>query len=109
MLQIGLAADIYLGMFDDSKYREESETFYTVKANPELQPPAIEKFESELKEKLAEVADLDTLDDLWRSGVNARIREIGTVDKAAQNRMITYFSQKKNEILKREESDREAA
>jgi len=109
MLQIGLAADIYLGMFDDSKYREESETFYMIKGNPDLQQPAIDKFESELKEKLADITDLEALDDLWRSGVKARIREIGTVDKASQNRMITYFSQKKNEILKREESDRTAA
>jgi hypothetical protein len=96
-------------MFDDSKYREESETFYMIKGNPDLQQPAIDKFESELKEKLADITELEALDDLWRSGVNARIREIGTVDKASQNRMITYFSQKKNEILKREESDRNAA
>lgn len=109
MLQIGLAADIYLGMFDDSKYREESETFYATKANPDLQPAAIEKFEAELKERLADVTGLDALDDLWRGGANARIREIGTVDKAAQNRMITYFSQKKNELLKREESGARAA
>ena len=109
MLQVGLAADIYLGQFDDSKYREESEVFYTVKSNPELQPPAIEKFETDLKEKLAAVADLEALDDLWRSGINIRIREIGSVDKAAQNRMISAFSQKKNEILKRDESDQQAA
>jgi len=55
------------------------------------------------------VADLDALDDLWRSGINARIREIGSVDKAAQNRMISAFSQKKNEILKRHDSDQQAA
>ena len=109
MLQVGLAADIYLGQFDDSKYREESEVFYTVKSNPELQPSAIEKFETDLKEKLAAVADLEALDDLWRSGINIRIREIGSVDKAAQNRMISAFSQKKNEILKRDESDQQAA
>jgi hypothetical protein len=109
MLQVGLAADIYLGQFDDSKYREESEVFYTVKSNPDLQPPAIEKFEADLKEKLAAVADLEALDDLWRSGINIRIREIGSVDKAAQNRMISAFSQKKNEILKRDESDQQAA
>ncbi|HYD98849.1 MAG TPA: hypothetical protein VEH84_05665, partial [Alphaproteobacteria bacterium] len=28
MLQIGLAADVYLGQFDDSKYREESEAIW---------------------------------------------------------------------------------
>ncbi len=101
MLQIGLAADIYLGQFDDSKYREESEVFYTVKSKPELQPNAIAKSEEDLKESLSKVSDLDQLDELWRDGVNARIREIGGVDKNAQNRMIAAFSQKKNEILKR--------
>jgi hypothetical protein len=106
---LGLGADVYTGQFDDSKYREESEVIYTVKSNPDLRPPAIEKFEADLKEKLAAVADLESLDDLWRDGVNARIREIGAVDKAAQNRMISAFSQKKNEILKREESDQQAA
>jgi hypothetical protein len=30
-LQLGLAADIYLGQYDDSKYREESETIYRAK------------------------------------------------------------------------------
>jgi hypothetical protein len=109
MLQVGLAADIYLGQFDDSKYREESEVFYTVKSNPELQPPAIEKFEADLKEKLDAVADLDALDDLWRSGINARIRDIGSVAPAAQHRLISAFSQKKNEILKRQEEDQQAA
>jgi hypothetical protein len=38
--------------------------------------------------------------------VNARLREIGLVDKATQSRIISYFSQKKNEILKREEGSR---
>ncbi|MFC5353494.1 hypothetical protein [Azospirillum himalayense] len=31
-LLLGLAADIYMGQFDDSKYREESEAFYAAKA-----------------------------------------------------------------------------
>ena len=101
-LQLGLAADIYLGQFDDSKYQEESTTIYKVKETgwSEL---AIKRFEREVATALLEVTSLDDLDDYWRSGINAKIREIGTVDKAAQNRMITAFSQKKNEILTREE------
>ena len=106
LVQIGLGADIYLGQFEDSKYRDEVEAFYQAKANPDIQPLAIEKFEREIKEKLAAVTELEGLDELWRSGVNARLREIGLVDKATQSRIISYFSQKKNEILKREEGSR---
>jgi hypothetical protein len=98
MLQIGLAADIYLGLFDDSKYRDESEHIFATKKNPDLQPPAIEKFESDLREKLKNVHDREALDDLWRGGINARIREIGNVDKAAQNRLIAAFTARKNEL-----------
>jgi hypothetical protein len=109
LLQLGLGADVHMGQFDDSKYREESEAYWAAKNNPDTQPAAIEKFETEVKDQLAEVADLDGLDELWRSGVGARLREIGLVDKGAQMRIVTYFSQKKAEIRKREEADRQAA
>ncbi len=104
LVQLGLGADIYLGQYSDSKYKEESEAFYQAKANPDIQPLAIEKFEREVKEKLATISDLEGLDELWRSGVNARLREIGLVDKAAQSRIIQYFSLKKTEILEREDT-----
>lgn len=103
MLQIGLAADVYLGLFDDSKYREESDSFYRAKENPDLKPDAIEKFESLLKQKLAAVANLDALDDLWKDGINARIREIGMTDKVAQQRMIAAFTQRKTEIIEKQQ------
>ena len=109
LLQLGLAADVYLGLFDDSKYREESEAYFQARSNPELQPAAVEGFERLIKEKLSDVAALEALDDLWKSGVAARLREIGSVDKAAQQRITAYFSQKKAEILKREEEDQRAA
>jgi hypothetical protein len=88
-----------MGQFDDSKYREESEAYFQAKSNPDVQPEAIAKFESEVKRRLVEVTDLDGLDELWRSGVSARLREIGVVDKAAQHRIVAYFSQKKAELL----------
>ena len=50
-----------------------------------------------------EVSDLDGLDELWRGGVSARVRDIGLVDKAAQMRIVSYFSQRKNELQKQEE------
>lgn len=110
---LGVAADIYEGKWDDSKYqnvqdaeayRQKASATVAAQRNPNLQPSAIEKYEADLKEKLDGVADLDALDVLWREGVSARVREIGSVDKAAQNRMISIFSQKKNELLKNEET-----
>ena len=108
LLQIGLAADVYMGQFDDSKYREESEAFYAAKANPDLQPDAIGAFETEVKERLNACLDLDDLEEVWRAGVGTRLREIGSVDKAAQHRITGLFAQKKAEIIRREEA-REAA
>jgi hypothetical protein len=110
LLQLGLAADVYMGQFDDSKYREESEAFYAAKANPDLQPAAVESFEAEIKRRLGACLDLDDLEEVWRSGVGTRLREIGAIDRAAQHRITGLFAQKKAEILKREEEDgREAA
>lgn len=109
LLQLGLAADVYLGLFDDSKYREESEAYFQARNNPELQPPAVESFEREVKEKLQDIAALDALDDLWKSGIGTRLRDIGTVDRAAQQRITAYFSQKKAEILRRENDEQRAA
>ncbi|HYE51540.1 MAG TPA: hypothetical protein VEB20_18215 [Azospirillaceae bacterium] len=99
LVQVGLAADVHMGQFDDSKYREESEAYFSAKANPDTQPAAVEAFEKEIREKLAKVEDLDALDLLWRGGVSSRVREIGIVDRAAQNRITSYFSQKKAEIV----------
>jgi len=99
LVQIGLAADVHMGQFDDSKYREESEAYFQAKSNPEVQPEAVAKFEADVRRRVAEVADLDGLDELWRGGVSARLREIGVVDKAAQHRIVAYFSQKKAELL----------
>jgi hypothetical protein len=109
LLQLGLAADVYLGLYDDSKYREESEAYFQARSNPEVQPAAIEAFEALVKEKLADIAELEALDDLWRSGMGQRVREIGVVDKTAQQRITAYFSQKKAEILKREGDEQRAA
>ncbi|WP_404326697.1 hypothetical protein [Aerophototrophica crusticola] len=112
LVQLGLAADVHMGQFDDSKYREESEAYFTAKANPDTQPAAVEAFEAQIKAKLDKVADLDALDTLWRSGTATRVREIGLVDKAAQHRITSHFAQKKAEILANERAPgpgREAA
>lgn len=104
LVQIGLAADVHMGQFDDSKYREESEAYFTAKANPEMQPQAVEAFEAEVKTRLAAVTDLDALDALWRSGVSHRTREIGIVDKAAQSRITSHFARRKAELLQEAKS-----
>jgi hypothetical protein len=98
-MYLGLGADIYLGSFEDDKYREESEHLYSIKANSALLPQAIAKSEADLAEKLAEITDLKDLDDLWKGGINARIHEIGTANKEARQRMISAFTAKKNELL----------
>jgi len=102
--RIGMAADIHMGLWDESKYRDENERFFAEKKKPdELRPAAIAKSEAELAQRLEAITDLDTLDELWKTGANARIKEIGTVDKAAQQRMISAFSEKKNEIIRKNE------
>ena len=106
LLEVGLAADIYLGQFDDSKYREESEAYYVAKTQPELQPAALETFEKEVRDKVAGVTAHGDLDALWKSGVGARLKEIGRVDKAAQQRITAYFSQKKAELIKRDGAEK---
>lgn len=109
LLQLGLGADVHMGQFDDSKYREESEAYWQARDNPETRPEAIAAFEAEIKEKLAGIGDLEGLDGLWRGGVANRLRDIALVDKAAQMRVISYFSQKKAELQQSGDDEGKAA
>lgn len=99
LVQLGLAADVHMGQFDDAKYRDELDAYYAKKDDPSMSPEAIASFEKETKQKVGDVRDLDALDDLWRGGVSAKLREIGVVDKSAQHRVVAYFSQKKAELM----------
>jgi hypothetical protein len=103
LLQLGLAADVHMGQFDDSKYREEAEAFYAAKANPDLQPNAIAAFEEEIRHRLDTVADLDDLEALWRAGASLRLRQIGGIDNEARNRITGLFATKKAEMLRHED------
>jgi hypothetical protein len=86
----------------------------TAIAPPDIDPPAnedgpdIEAFEADVKAKLDTIDTTDGLDDFWKSGISARVREIGPVDKKAQQRIIAAFSQRKHKILKAIEEDAEA-
>lgn len=105
-LQLGLAADIYLGQFDDSKYREESETIYTAKARG-WDDVGIKRFEKEVGEKLKDIVDQDGLADFWKEGVAVKVNEIKPVNKDAHDRIIAAFSAKKTAIRKAEEEAKE--
>ncbi|WP_247888912.1 hypothetical protein [Azospirillum brasilense] len=105
LVQLGLAADVHMGQFDDSKYREEAEAFYAAKSNPDLQPAAIAAFEEEIRKRLGACLDLDDLEELWRTGAGTRLREIGTMDRTAQHRITSLFAQKKAEILKQDDDE----
>lgn len=99
---IGVAADVYEGRWDDSKYQNEASAAVEAQRNPDLTPQAISKSEAELAEKLEAIPDLKALDDLWTGGINARIKEIGTANKEARQRMVAVFTAKKNELLARQ-------
>jgi hypothetical protein len=111
---LGVSADVYLQKWNDSKHHNIAAAEVEKQRNPEIKPErtdpdidlsetGIKKFEADIKEKLLAVPDLKALDVFWRGGVNERVRKIGAADKAAQNRIISAFSQKKNELLKSEE------
>jgi hypothetical protein len=105
--ELGLAADVHLGQFEDSKYRDDAEADVPATKQPDLPLAAIASFESEVKTKLAAVADTAALNALWRSGVSARLRAIGTIDKAAQQQILALFSHKKAELLGRATPERD--
>lgn len=105
-LQLGLAADIYLGQFDDSKYREESETIFTAKAKG-WDDVGIKRFEKEVGEKLKAIDDQEALADYWKETVAAKVKEIKSVNKDAHDRIFSAFSARKNAIVKSEEQAKE--
>lgn len=107
LLQLGLGADIYMGQFDDSKYRKDSEAYFTAKDNPANQPEQIGRFEAEIAATLEEVSDPEGLDTLWRGGVRERLREIGLVDRDARARVLELFSKRKAELIGDRDADDE--
>lgn len=108
-VQIGLAADIHLGLWEDSKYQEEAGEYHAHRNDPELQPAAIEAFEKETQEKIAAITALDALDDLWRDGgYNQRLKAIAMVDAPARQRLTTLFSNRKAELLREQGGEKRA-
>lgn len=115
LLQLGLAADVYLGEFDASKYaREDADAEKRGAAPPSSGPAdkpaappsvraaAIVAFEAEVAEKLAGIADLDGLDGYRRDeGFRGRYAEVKRQDEAAAERIKGLFSRRKAELLDR--------
>lgn len=67
----------------------------------------IVEYETGLRSMLDRIRTLDALDDLWRKE-KAEINAIGGVNQDARMRLISAFSQKKAEILERQEADADA-
>jgi hypothetical protein len=67
----------------------------------------ITEYETGLRSLLDGVKTIDALDDLWRKQ-RVEIKEIGDFNNDARHRLISAFSQKKAEILERQEAAAEA-
>ena len=94
---LGLGADIYMGQFDDSKYREESAALYAAKAAGWTKE-AVAAFEKETGKRVGECDTLETLDELWHTEAKEKLIEIGKFDDAAKKRIVGLFSARKSLI-----------
>ena len=72
-----------------------------------ITPEYIAEFEKSTTDQLGDAKTLDALESLWKSGINAEVRAVGKVDKAAQKRIIAAFTQRKNKILKASQPDQD--
>lgn len=97
LVPLGVAADIYLGQFDDSKYRQESEAFYAAKGNGWTEI-SVARFERDITKELAEAANLDAYEALKAEKAAAAMKEIKAVDKKAWQRIVEAFSARKKEL-----------
>lgn len=109
MKQIGVGGDVHMGQFDDLKYRQEVEREF---AEERLQAKApdvsksIADLETELRDKLPVCTNLEALEQLWKLGeFGTRLRDIGRVNKAEQDRLTAMFSTRKAEILRSGQSE----
>ena len=103
---LGLGADIYMGQFDDSKYREESEKIFAAKAAG-WTADTLQAFEKEIGKRVGECESLETLDALWQSEAKEKLIEIGKFDEAAKKRIVGLFSARKSAIQKAMQGDGE--
>lgn len=103
---LGLGADIYMGQFDDSKYREESAAMYAAKAAG-WTADTLKAFEKEVGKRVSECESLETLDGLWQSEAKEKLIEIGKFDETAKKRIVSLFSARKSVIQKAMQGDGE--
>lgn len=112
MKALGVSADVFLKMFDDSKYRAESEAHFSEKGKeqkaqrptassspPSIKEAAVKAFEAEVKERLSTVADMETLKLLWKHETESRLEQITSEWPDAADRIIDMFAAKKRALL----------
>lgn len=92
-LLLGLAADVYMGQFDDSKYREESEAFYRAK---ETEPTDGEKgAAAALKLGFDGCETLEQLESFWRE----HKANIADLPKDLKQDVINYAGDRKRLLV----------
>jgi hypothetical protein len=87
---------------ETSREREPDPAIAALQA---LAADGVASFEMTVAERVGETGDAEELDRYWRSGVGARVREIGLIDKAAQSRIVSYFARRKAELQRAAEGE----
>lgn len=105
---IGVAADVYAGQYDDSKYREEMAVLHDLKK--EYTPQKIEKFEADTIGDIVELETVAAIEDYYRqTDFREVLRCVGIVDKNAKARIMDALSNRKRELVEADEAERRAA
>lgn len=93
LVNIGLCADVYLGLFDDSKYREEVGREFAEKRQDEKPDP--KAIVAEMTKALRGAKDRAHLDGLW----DAVKTDFPKVGKAEQDAVAAVFDQEAARVL----------
>ncbi len=95
MVALGLSADVYLGQFDDSKYRQFAEAHHAARSSG----LDVEQTELELNKKIAQAQSVEDLDKVWREHVAPILKDLKLVDAKAHGRVISAVSTRKAQLL----------
>lgn len=102
LVLLGLGADVHMGQFDESKYREEVNREYRAKENGNGNAPAPDTraYEHALAERLVKASSEAELDLIWR----AEGATIKAFDRPTFERIVSMFKDRKAEIQARSEN-----